>query len=175
MLIRSAEIANVLALCSHVLGHSPSLIEASRYRHRVAVDVETEPAGRWISAHDAAREHADREQSRHPCKTPGCKGRAAHTVGRHSYCTQCQIRRGTRRPDGSLVSGRIPTAPGSRTSRNRLDAHGPIEERVMELVAAARQLDSVLQRQASLRGELREASAAWHRALARLPKIERPG
>ena len=109
------------------------------------------------------------------CKTPGCDGEARAPNGRHAYCRDCQIRRGTRREDGSFVAGRIPTAPGSRSSRNRVAVHGPFEARAMELVTAARMLDSVIARQKMLRIELREAVAAWRDVIERLPNVALPG
>jgi hypothetical protein len=79
------------------------------------------------------------------CRTKGCTGEARSGNGRHAYCKDCQIRRGTRRADGSLIMERIPSSPGSRSSRDIFNGqHGPFETKAAELVAAAREVDSIL-------------------------------
>jgi hypothetical protein len=122
-----------------------------------------------VSGHEIAKTHL--------CKTPGCDREARAAQGRHAYCRDCQIRRGTRRADGSFISEAIPLAPGSRHVRDlfRGDGCGPFEKSSIEVVAAARGVDALLaqiiQAQETIRdakARLPEAVRLWRETLERV-------
>lgn len=100
-----------------------------------------------------------------PCRTPGCPGEAKAKAGRHAFCVDCQVKRGTRRPDGSVISGRLPTSPGSRTNRDRATAYGAYEAKALELVTAGRALDAAIVAHEAARERWLEAEAALPQAL----------
>jgi hypothetical protein len=111
------------------------------------------------------------------CRTPGCPNEARSRSGRHAYCVDCQIRRGTRRADGSFISEAIPLAPGSRHVRDlfRGDGVGPFEKSSIEVVAAAREVDALVAQivagQESIRdakARLPEAVRLWRETLERV-------
>jgi hypothetical protein len=103
------------------------------------------------------------------CKTPGCVNEVRSTTGRHAYCKDCQVRRGTRRPDGSVISTRIPAAPGARGRRSVV---GPFETRAAELVPVAREVDSILfeikEAQDAAKQRLPAAYRLWRETLERI-------
>src|SRR6266849_10231574 len=68
------------------------------------------------------------------CRTPGCTGEARSATGRHAYCTECRIARGTALPDGSPIESKPKVTSGRKKGR----AAGPFEEKVYGLLDAAR-------------------------------------
>jgi hypothetical protein len=96
------------------------------------------------------------------CQTPGCTGTARAKTGRHAYCNQCRIARGTALPDGSPIESKIHVT----TRRKKGRAAGPFEERVYGLLDAARSLDLQIERYRLARPALERAVAAWRAALA---------
>jgi hypothetical protein len=115
---------------------------------------------RGVSGHEVAKTF--------DCKTPGCTGEARARGGRHAYCVHCQIRRGTRRPDGSVIYEAIPTSPGSRHVRDlfRGDGCGPFEQKGIDVVAAAREVDAII-------AQILQAQETISAAKARLPEAVR--
>jgi hypothetical protein len=122
-----------------------------------------------VSGHELAKTHF--------CRTPGCPNEARSRSGRHAYCVDCQIRRGTRRADGSFISEAIPLAPGSRHVRDlfRGDGCGPFEKGAIEIVAAGREVDAliaqIIQAQETIRDAKSRIPAAvqlWRETLERV-------
>jgi hypothetical protein len=96
-------------------------------------------------------------------------------------CVDCQIRRGTRRADGSFVSEAVPLAPGSRHVRDlfRGDGCGPFEKTAIDVVAAAREVDALLaqiiqahEKIADAKTRLPEAVALWRSTLERVAAVD---
>jgi hypothetical protein len=131
------------------------------------------------------------------CQTPGCDGKATSSWGRHAFCRSCQIKRGTRNPDGTLVLGKTPrqeearrgkarrsrpapapasaaTAAGKRagkrpdSARRHPESPGATERALLELVDLARRVDGALAGLETARAEAEEARSEWQSALARL-------
>ena len=72
------------------------------------------------------------------------------------------MQRGTATPEGRTISGLIPTAPGSRASRD--SGHlGPLEKKAFAVVAAARQIDQAIGRDTGLKAELAGGLEQWER------------
>src|SRR2546426_3976528 len=102
------------------------------------------------------------------CQTPGCRGEARSKTGRHAYCAECRISRGTALPDGSPIESKIHVT--SRRKKGR--AAGPFEERVYGLLDAARNLDLQVERYRLARPALENAVAAWRAALADCASVD---
>lgn len=130
------------------------------------------------SAHELTRTYDNR--------TPGCDGEAKANSGRFAYCIPCQVRRGTAYPDGTLIRGPIPNAPGTRSGRKRKTpakvssqdflavspvpaSHngkvGAYEAKAAALVAAARELDAALEAYKAAKPALEQAKERWREAL----------
>jgi len=73
----------------------------------------------------------------------------------------CEIRRRTRHPDGSLISGLIQASPGCRRVRDLWtgDGCGPFEKARIELIAVAREVDALLAMIGSARATIADAEA----------------
>jgi len=90
---------------------------------------------------------------------------------------QCQVTRGTRQPDGTLIL-KNPQAPGSRERRDsrrvREEIAGVNERAVLELLDIARRVDIALAGLEAARAEAEAAVAEWQgtvEAIARLPEL----
>ena len=108
------------------------------------------------------------------CKTRGCTNEAKAANGRQAYCTPCQVRRGTARPDGTVIQGRIPSAPGSRSGRGQAAAQGPFEAKTMELIGAARELDFWLERYREAKPALEQAVRKWREVVEQFGTMTAP-
>lgn len=111
----------------------------------------------------------ERPRQTYRCATAGCEGEATGK-GRNAYCFECQIKRGTRRDDGTVINGRIPTALGSRTRGASAGECGPFELAALRLVEAGRVLDDALDRYKRAKADVPIAAQAWQRALNVLPR-----
>lgn len=127
-------------------------------------DAAASSQGTVISGHELAKTYN--------CRTPGCDGEARATGGRHAYCERCQIRRGTRRPDGAMIQGRIPTAPGSRSARDGEQAQGPFETQALTLVGAGRAIDFWAERYREAKPALEEAIREWRETLKGVAELK---
>jgi hypothetical protein len=114
-----------------------------------------------VSGHELAKTY--------DCQTPGCTGEARSRTGRHAYCTECRIARGTALPDGSPIESKIHVT--SRRKKGRAFA-GSFEARVYGLLDAARNLDLQIKRYRLARPALEQAVAAWRAALADVAAVD---
>jgi hypothetical protein len=113
-----------------------------------------------VSAHEVT--------STYDCKTAGCDGEARSKTGRHAYCKDCRIARGTALPDGTPIE-----ATSKALSRRRKDKQlGPFEERALGILEAARSLDLAVERYKLARPALEQAVGAWRAAVAEATAVD---
>jgi hypothetical protein len=110
------------------------------------------------SAHDMTKTHF--------CKTPDCENQAKADVGRYSYCTPCQVKRGTARADGSPIGNTQTTGnsnrPAAAATREASDSH---VGRLRAAMAAAQRLDRAEVKARDAGRELAAARTAHKEAL----------
>ena len=117
------------------------------------------------------------QKAPYTCQTPACDSPAASRWGRFSFCKKCQVDRGTRAPDGTLIL-KNPRAPGSRERRHsrrvREEIAGVHELAALGLLDAARRVDVAFAGYESARVEAEAALAEWRAILEKLPRVELP-
>lgn len=139
-----------------------------------------------INGHDLARTF--------DCKTASCTGAARSRVGRHAYCVECQVRRGTRTVDGgvpdaekarraALPSPQLPTPTSPTTGGSASGnlsaimprpapranvADGSLAQHAAQILPAAKRLDAALARRRAAKDEAERALADFKDALEQL-------